>query len=136
MPPQKPQLSVVERRRKPRYHVDLPCEVVCEDGSLTRGRISDISLSGLQIKGDTVFIHVLYPNDQRPDWRTPLQIEVRFSLPGPKQIMTDVSLRCQLVYCKRGDTDLYKVGCQYLQIGQDAQQAMENFIGLYGVLKN
>lgn len=135
-PPRTPTLSPVERRRSPRYDVDVPCEVITLQHDIAHGRIRDLSVSGLQIQGDGHFIRTLYPKSKRENWRTPLKILVKASFPTSQPVQYEAELWCQLVYCKRSSADLYKVGCQYLEISPDVQTALLDHISRFGVLKN
>jgi hypothetical protein len=134
--PQIPQLTLVERRRAPRFVVDFPCEVITLEGDSARGRIKDLSLTGLQMQGNTSFVRTLHPNFKRTDWRTPLKITVKFSLPTSQRVTADIQLSCQLVYCKRSTASSYKVGCHYLEIQPQVQTAMEDHIRHFGVAKD
>ena len=134
--PRKPTLSLVERRRAPRFSVDFPCKAVTEQGDAAQGRVRDISLSGLQLMGNHDFIQTLHPNFKRADWRAPLKIAVHFSLPTATKSHAHIELLCQLVYCKRSAESVYKVGCQYLEIPIDAQVALQDYITHFGKPKD
>ena len=115
--------------------MNFPCQAIGPEGDSVRGRIRDLSLTGLQLQGDSHFIRTLHPNFKRADWRTPLKITVKFSLPTSRRVKVDIALRCQLVYCQRSAPSLYTVGCQYLEIDPTAQTAMEDYLRHFGVVK-
>ncbi len=134
--PKKPQLKAVERRTATRYRVDFPCRVTTAEMVTVPGLISDLSLSGLQMQGDTAFVHTLYPNFKRQDWRTPIKVQIDFSVPTTRKESTAVSMTCQLVYCRRMQEQVFKIGCQYLEINSQAQETLEDHIKTFGVPKS
>ncbi len=129
-------MSLVERRGAPRYRVDLPCQAITNEGDVAEGRVKDLSLSGMQMQGDTRFVQTLHPNFKRSNWRVPLKVSVRISLPTTHQEVMNISLSCQLVYCNRKADDVYRVGCQYLDIPADVQAALLDHIEHFGVPKH
>jgi hypothetical protein len=133
--PSKPQIALVECRRSPSYEVDLPCQVATEGGDLAWGRIKDISLTGLQLQGDGAFMRKIYPTFKRADWRTPLQIDVQIDLPTSQQQLLPINVRCQQVYCNRLGEDVFRVGCQYLDIPRQVQAALLDHLQHFGVPK-
>ena len=131
--PRIPQFTLVERRRAPRYQVDIACEATTAEGEIAQGRIINLSLTGMRIEGNTQFIHTLYPNFKRSNWRTPLKIKVAMLLPISQDEGVEIDLHCQLVYCNRAASDTYMVGCQYLDIQAQAQQALLSHIRYFGI---
>lgn len=86
-----------ESRAYPRISIDWPVTLMGGSGETVRGRASDITLSGLQVRCERSAVNSLHPGGAPITRENAPRVHVRLTLPL-RELPVQVTARCRLVH--------------------------------------
>ncbi|MCP4343705.1 MAG: hypothetical protein GY799_33740 [Desulfobulbaceae bacterium] len=119
--------TLVDFRKKPRYDTQLPGEAISEKGDRAYILITNVSQSGLRVEGSGQRLVSLLPDINQDGPHTPATLQVCFSVPGPPDQSSDISVQCQTVYVIREELYSYKIGMKFTAF-DDGNDVLEKYI--------
>ena len=116
-------LKPFERRSSHRTRVELPLDLVLENGSIVPATASNLSASGLQFHCDGWTAHEIDPRGVHKHAldAPPLKVVTRLH-------QHNIYIRCRIISARRLSQDNYLIGLEFLSFEGDGQRHLETFL--------
>ena len=124
--------TLIEQRREPRFRTNFAAGVTSFRGDRSPARVTNLSLSGLQLTGDHRLMHTLMPNIRRENPHLPISFSVHFRVPTTTTSVAAIDLGCKLVYCRRRRTNLFVLGCNFTVFEDHCEEDLREYIEHFG----
>ena len=124
--------DLTEQRHKPRFRTDFAAEITSGSGETVAARVTNLSLSGLQLSGDHRLTRTLMPNIRRDDQHIPIAISVCFTVPTTAAAEVPIDLRCKIVYCRRQGANTFNLGCNFDAFMGNGEAHLRDYIEHFG----
>ena len=99
-----------------------------ESGEVVAGIIVDISFSGFRLEVSGRMVDALLPSSNLKDKHLPTAVRVSFMLPGTSAHSVSAKIRCNTVYSRNQEEDVYQIGVQFLEFEEGATELAEYLI--------
>lgn len=117
-----------ERRFSARVLTDLEAEVINDRSERTQGRLCNLSLGGLSLRGNAELQQLVRQIQTAPGAPfAPVEVQVRFSLPAKDGPLL-VALPCRHLHTRRVARDLFELGFKILGSNADRPAALGEYI--------
>jgi hypothetical protein len=117
-----------ERRFSARVLTDLDAEVINDRGERTHGRLCNLSVGGLSLRGDANLQQLVRQLQTAPGAPfTPVEVQVTFSLPADDR-RVPIILSCRHLHTRRVARDVFELGFKILGTEGDRPAALGEYI--------
>ena len=122
-----------EGRLQPRFRTDFKATLTTSSGEQIGVVITNISLSGLQLKGDDALPFKLFAD--RHQQRTPklANFTIKFAVPTTTRDQAVIDIQCQPVYIRRVSKECSLVGSQFCHFNRQTEADLADYINHFGV---
>ncbi|MDH5612410.1 MAG: PilZ domain-containing protein [Gammaproteobacteria bacterium] len=115
-----------ERRLEHRYPIQLPIDLVLEDGTILSVEACNISTLGLQFKCDSLIANEIEPRgiQKRPLDQIKLKVVAKLPVSGDKKLYS----RCKIVVARRLSQDQYILGLEFIDFEANSDKVLDRYI--------
>lgn len=90
--------------------------------------LNNISANGVMIETSQAGFETILVNSKELHLHQPVEVNIKFDLPGIKVEQVSVRSHCRAIYVRRQSQNKYFVGFKFLKISQRGQKTVNNFI--------
>ena len=122
--------GIPERRQSPRYELEMPADIVLQDGEALTVSTRNISNSGLQIICDAWVTDAIEPRGIQSHATSQLRFKLIMELP----IADDAEkfyVNCRLISVQRLSQDEYMLNIAFINFENNTESTLNKFIGQY-----
>jgi len=126
--------GVSDRRQTPRYEIELPVDMVLENGTILSVTSRNISSSGLQIFCDTWVTDEIEPRGIQSHAISHIRMKAVTELPlddGPKKLYAN----CRMMSVQRMSQDVYMLNIAFIDFENATEQILNTFLDQYAQKK-
>lgn len=117
-----------ERRRSQRYAVDLPVDIVLQDGSVLPVVACDISLKGLQFRCDSWIADEIEPRGIQNHPLDAIRVKAVTDFPDMGKYNSRLYARCRIVIARRLSEQEYMLGLEFIDFENGSDRLLERFV--------
>ncbi len=117
-----------ERRSTLRYRINLPVELVLEDGTVLPVDATDISNKGLQFRCDGWAAEEIEPRGIQSLPLDQISLKIVADLPGMGEPDSRLYARCRLIVVRRVSQNEYILGVEFIDFENGSDRLLEQFI--------
>lgn len=122
--------GIPERRQSPRYELDMPADIVLEDGDALSVNTRNISNSGLQIICDAWVTDAIEPRGIQSHATSQLRFKLIMELPIADNA-EKFYVNCRLISVQRLSQDEYMLNIAFINFENNTESTLNKFIGQY-----
>lgn len=117
-----------ERRGSHRFKVNLPVELVLEDGTVLPVVACDISANGLQFRCDSWLADEIEPRGIQNHTLDQIRLKAVAEIPNHENPDAKLYARCRLVVARRLSQEEYLLGIEFIDFENGSEIHLLNFI--------
>jgi c-di-GMP-binding flagellar brake protein YcgR len=117
-----------ERRRTERYAVELPVDIVLQDGSVLPVATCDMSRKGLQFRCDSWVADEIEPRGIQNHPLDAIRVKAVTDFPDMGKYKSRLYARCRIVVARRLSQDEYLIGLEFIDFENGSERLLERFI--------
>lgn len=118
-------MTLVERRIAERYEVALNARIIAGGKEATVALVTNISMSGIQVKVENSAIPHLMPAIDRANKLDTIPVEIEVELPNP---FDAVNIRLGIVYFNRVSLSHSVIGCRFEDFLNQSARTLSEYI--------
>ena len=122
--------DIPERRQSPRYEIDLPADLVLDNGDSLTVNTRNVSSSGLQIICDAWVTDAIEPRGIQSYATSHLRFKVIVELPIADNV-EKLYVNCRIVSVQRLSQDEYMLNVTFVNFENNTESTLNRFIGQY-----
>ena len=122
--------GVSDRRQTPRYEIELPVDMVLENGNVLRVTTRNISSCGLQIICDTWVTDEIEPRGIQSHAVSHIRIKTVTELPIGDETKK-LYANCRMMSVQRMSQDQYMLNLAFIDFENGSEQALDKFLDQY-----
>ncbi|NOQ88860.1 MAG: hypothetical protein GQ550_08035 [Gammaproteobacteria bacterium] len=122
--------GVSDRRQTPRYEIELPVEIVLENGSTLTVTTRNISSCGLQIICDTWVTDEIEPRGIQSHAVSHLRMKAITELPIGDETKK-LYANCRMMSVQRMSQDEYMLNIAFIDFENGSEQVLDKFLDQY-----
>lgn len=126
--------GITERRQSPRYEIDLPADVVLDNGDALPVSTRNISSSGLQIICDSWVTEQIEPRGIQNHTVTHIYFKAIINLPIENHV-EKLYVNCRIMSLQRLSQDKYMLNLVFTGFENDSEPALIKFLEQYQKIK-
>jgi len=115
-----------ERRLEHRYPIQLPIDLVLDDGTILSVEACNISTQSIQFKCDSYIANEIEPRGIQKCPQDQIQLKMVANLPLEED--KKVYARCKMVVARRLSQDKYILGLEFLDFEAGSDKALNRYI--------
>ena len=122
--------GVSDRRQTPRYQIELPVEMLLENGSVLTVTTRNISSCGLQVICDSWVTDEIEPRGIQSHAVSHIRLKTVTELPigdETKKLYTN----CRMMSVQRMSQDQYMLNLAFIDFENGSEQALDKFLDQY-----
>lgn len=120
--------NISEQRFECRYQVDIKAELTSEQGETSFCAITNLSLSGFQLRLAAAAVKVIMPPSQSHGLHQPVHFQLDFTVPTTQCVDAPVTIDSAMVYCRRVSQDSFVIGAKFCQFKQNSDVILQDYI--------
>ena len=124
MPDNKP----FERRRYQRYPVEIPVDIVLEDGTVLPVQTTDISRLGLQFRCDGRIAGAIEPRGIQARPLETIRVKAITDFPDMGKYKSRLYARCRIAVARRLSENDYLIGLEFINFENGSERLLERFM--------
>lgn len=117
-----------ERRRTLRYAVELPVDIVLQDGTVLPVVTSNISRTGLQFRCDSWVADEIEPRGIQNHPLDAIRVKAITDFPDMDKYKSRLYARCRIVVARRLSQDDYLLSLEFVDFEHGSERLLERFI--------
>jgi c-di-GMP-binding flagellar brake protein YcgR len=117
-----------ERRRTQRYIVNLPVDIVLQDGSVLPVITSNMSRTGLQFRCDSWVADEIEPRGIQNHPLDAIRVKAITDFPDMGKYKSRLYARCRIVVARRLSQEEYLIGLEFVDFENGSERLLERFI--------
>lgn len=90
--------------------------------------LANISMNGVMIEATQSDFQTILANNKELHLNKPVEVDLKFKLPGDKAEPAAVNVRCRAIYVRRQSQNKYFIGFKFLKIAQRNMLAVKEYI--------
>ena len=122
--------GIPERRQSPRYELEMPADIVLQDGEALTVSTRNISNSGLQIICDAWVTDAIEPRGIQSHATSHLRFKLIMKLPIADNA-EKLYVNCRLISVQRLSQDEYMLNVAFINFENNTESTLNKFIGQY-----
>ncbi len=126
--------GVSDRRQTPRYEIELPVDMLLDNGNILTVTSRNISSCGLQIICDTWVTNEIEPRGIQSHAISHIRLKAVTELPledGPKKLYAN----CRMMSVQRMSQDEYMLNLAFIDFENGTEEILTKFLDQYGQKK-
>ena len=121
-----------EKRISARYKTDFSAQVTTKTGEDFPVNVSNISLSGLQLRCDHYLVKALMSKLEPHTVSNPIRFFLHFTVSTTQRTHVPVDITCQQVYLRRLGNDSFLLGCMFESFEHDCELDLQDHLQNFG----
>lgn len=117
-----------ERRRSQRYAVELPIDIVLQDGTVLPVVACDISRKGLQFRCDSWIADEIEPRGIQNHPLDAISVKAVTDFPDMGKYNSRLYARCRIVVARRLSQEEYLLGLEFIDFENGSDRLLERFM--------
>jgi hypothetical protein len=117
-----------ERRRTQRYVVELPVDIVLQDGSVLPVIACNMSRKGLQFRCDSWVADEIEPRGIQNHPLDAICVKAVTDFPDMDKYKSRLYARCRIVVARRLSQEEYLVGLEFVDFENGSERLLERFM--------
>ena len=121
-------ITPLERRRTQRYLVDLPVDIVLQDGSVLPVVTCNMSRKGLQFRCDSWIADEIEPRGIQNHPLDAVRVKAITDFPDMGKYNSRLYARCRIVVARRLSEEEYLIGLEFVDFENGSERLLERYI--------
>jgi c-di-GMP-binding flagellar brake protein YcgR len=121
-------ITPFERRRTQRYLVDLPVDIVLQDGSVLPVVTCNMSRKGLQFRCDSWIADEIEPRGIQNHPLDAIRVKAITDFPDMGKYKSRLYARCRIVVARRLSEEEYLIGLEFVDFENGSERLLERYI--------
>jgi len=122
--------GVSDRRQTPRYEIELPVDMVLEDGNILTVNTRNISSCGLQIICDSWVTDQIEPRGIQSHAISHLRLKVNTELPIGED-KQKLYANCRMMSAQRKSQDEFMLNIAFIDFDNGSEKVLNDFLDQY-----
>ena len=120
----------IERRRSPRYPVNMNADMVLNNGELVSVTTRNISGNGMQIECDSWVTEEIEPRGIQTHSTSHIRLKIILELPV-EDSTEKLYVNCRIMSVQRVSQDDFTLNLAFIDFENNSEHALQKFLGQY-----